>query len=434
MSGRLVAYLNARLLDPDSGLDAVGGLLTVDGVIADLGPRLFADGAPNGIEVVHCGGRVLAPGLIDMRVFVGEPGAEHKETLASAGRAAVAGGITTIVTMPNTTPPIDDIALVEYITKRGRESSAVRVYPMAAVTVGLAGERMTEIGLLTQAGAIAFTDGDRSVADAQVMRRALSYGRAFGALICQYVEEPALARDGAMNEGEVAMRLGLPGIPGAAETIMLERDLRLVGLTGGRYHAAAVSTAHSVEVLRRAKQQGLDVSGAALPHNFALNENAVGEYRTFAKTAPALRAEEDRHALVEGLSDGTVEIICSGHDPQDVESKRQPFEQAAFGAIGLETMLPLALELYHNRKLSLLELFGKMTLAPARLLGLPQGRLAIGAPADLVLLDPEQPWRIDETKLLSKSKNTPYHERPVQGRVWRTVVAGRQAFPAPQEL
>lgn len=236
-----------------------------------------------------------------------------------------------------------------------------------------------------------------------------------------------------MNEGEVAMRLGLPGIPGAAETIMLERDLRLVGLTGGRYHAAALSTAASVEALRRAKQQGLPASGAALPHNFALNESAVGEYRTFAKTQPPLRAEEDRRALVDGLADGTIEVICSGHDPQDVESKRQPFEQAAFGAIGLETMLPLALELHHNQELSLLALLGKMTVGPARLLGLPQGRLAPGAPADLVLFDPEQPWRIDEARLISKSKNTPYHERPVQGRVWRTVVAGRQVFPPPRE-
>ena len=425
MSRRRVAYLNARLVDPESGLDVSGALLTEGDAIADLGPRLFNGGdVPADSAVIDCRGRVLCPGLVDMRVFVGEPGFEHKETLASAGQAAAAGGVTTIATMPNTDPVIDEVALVEYVARRARETSLVRVHPMAAVTKGLAGEVMTEFGLLAEGGAIAFTDGDRGVADAGVMRRALSYASGFDLLLCNYPQEPALARDGAMNEGEVAMRLGLAGIPAAAETIMLERDARLVELTGGRCHASALSTADAVEVMRRVKARSLRMTAACAPHNFALNDNAVGEYRTFAKTNPPLRDEADRRAVVEGLRDGSIDVISSGHDPQDPDAKRLPFEQAASGVIGLETMLPLALELVHNRHLTLVETLRKMTSAPARLLRLPVGRLAKGAPADLLVFDLDLPWRIDDEAFRSKSKNSPFGGRPVQGRAWRTVVAG----------
>lgn len=425
MSRRRVAYLNARLVDPESGLDAPGSLLTEGETIVDLGPRLFNGGdVPANAEIVDCGGRVLCPGLIDMRVFVGEPGAEHKETLASAGLAAAAGGVTTIATMPNTDPVIDEVALVEYVARRARETSAVRVHPMAAITKGLAGETMTEFGLLAEGGAVAFTDGDQSVADAGVMRRALSYATAFDLLLCHYPQEPALARDGVMNEGEIAMRLGLSGIPAAAEAIMLDRDARLVELTGGRCHASAVSTAAAIDVVRRAKARGLRMTAACAPHNFALNDNAVGEYRTFAKTNPPLRDEADRRAVVEGLRDGSIDVIASGHDPQDPDAKRLPFEQAASGVIGLETLLPLALELVHNGHLTPLEALRKMTSAPARLLRLPVGRLARGAPADLLVFDLDLPWRIDDEAFRSKSKNSPFGGRPVQGRAWRTVVAG----------
>ena len=424
MSGRRVAYLNVRLLDPASGLDAPGGLLVDDGVIADLGPELTGAGLADDIEPVDCGGRVLCPGLIDMRVFSGEPGAEHKETLASLGQAAAAGGVTTAVTMPNTEPVIDNVALVEYVARRARETAAVRVLPTAAISQRLEGQAMTELGLMAEAGAVAFSDGDRAVANALVMRRVLSYASTFGLLIVQYPEEPALARDGVMNESEVAMRLGLPGIPACAETVMIERDLRLVELTGGRYHAALVSTRAAIAALRTAKANGLPVSAAAAPHNFALNETAVGDYRTFAKTDPPLRGEDDRRALAEGLTDGTVDVICSSHTPEDAESKRLPFEQAASGIIGLETLLPLALELYHNGNLGLPELIAKMTINPARHLGLPTGRLAAGAPADLLVFDPDVPWRIDEDRFRSKSKNSPFDGRPVQGRVWRTIVGG----------
>ncbi len=428
MSAPRVAYLNARLIDPESGLEAKGALLSEGGEIAELGPGLFADGVPEGVAVVECAGRVLAPGLIDARVFVGEPGFEHRETLASAGEAAVAGGVTTILTMPTTDPVIDDVALVEYMARRARDSTKVRVHPMAAMTKGLAGREMTEYGLLAEAGAVAVTDADRAVADSRVMRRCLSYADAFDVVVCQYPEDPTLAPDGVMNEGEISMRLGLAGIPGQAETIMLARDLHLVELTDARYHAAALSTAPSVAAIRAAKARGLRVTASALVHNFALNETAVGSYRSFAKTAPPLRAEADRRAVADGLADGTIDLVASGHDPRDVESKRLPFAQAATGIIGLETLLPLALELYHNGELTLARTLATMTCAPAAIFGLAQGRLAPGAPADLIEIDLNVPYQIDEDGFRSKSKNSPFGGRPVQGRIARTVVAGETVY------
>ncbi len=426
-----IAYINARLIDPASGLDSPGALLTLDGQIADLGAGLFQAGVPDGIDVVDCGGRVLCPGLIDMRVFVGEPGAEHKETLASASAAAAAGGVTCIIVQPNTDPVIDEVALVEYIKRQARDKAVVRIHPMAAITKGLNGEKMAELGLLAKADAVAFTDADRAVANAQVMRRVLSYASAFDLLVCHYPEEPALAGAGVMNAGEVAMRLGLPGIPTQAETIMLERDLRLVEMTQGRYHAATLSTAQAIEALALGKTRGLPVTAAAAVHSFALNETEVGEYRTFAKTAPPLRNEADRQAVVAGLASGAIDVICSCHDPQDAESKRLPFELAATGIIGLETMLPLALELYHNGAMGLSDLLAKMTWRPAQLLNLRGGKLSPGAPADLLIFDPDKPWRIDEDGFRSKARNTPYHDRPVQGRPWRTIVDGKVVYSDP---
>ena len=425
-----VAYINARLIDPASGWDGPGTLFTEGGLIADLQPD---DAVPGGAEVVDCGGRVLCPGLIDMRVFVGEPGAEHKETLASASEAAAAGGVTCIIMQPNTEPVIDDVPLVEYIKRQARDKAKVRIHPMAAITRGLLGEQMAELGLLSKADAVAFTDADRTVTDAQVLRRVLSYASAFDLLVCQYLEEPNLASNGVMNQGEIAMRLGLPGIPTQAETIMVERDLRLVEMTGGRYHAACLSTSQAIEAIARGKSQGLPITAAAAVHNFALNEGAVGEYRSFAKTAPPLRDEMDRQAVVQGLADGTIDVICSCHDPQDAESKRLPFELAATGIIGLETILPLSLELYHNGAISLIDLLAKMTSRPAELLRLRGGKLAPGSPADLLVFDPDKPWRIDEDKFHSKSKNTPYHGRPVQGRPWRTIVGGKVVYSVSDE-
>jgi dihydroorotase len=429
-----VAYVNARLLDPASGLDALGALLTEGEAIADLGPGLFRAGsdwrAPSGIRVVDCQGRCLAPGLVDIRVLVGEPGEEHKETLASAGRAATAGGITSMVCLPNTIPVIDDMSVVEFVARRARKHGLTKVYPYGAVTKGTEGKELAELGLLAESGAVAFTDGLKAIADAQVMRRALAYASTFGFLIAQHPEEPTLA-GGVMNAGEMATRLGLAGIPRQAEIIMVERDIRLVELTGGRLHFAHLSTADAVEAVRRAKARGLPITCDTAPPYFALNETAVGDYRTFAKLSPPLRSEADRQAVVEGLKDGTIDAIASDHNPEDEEAKRLPFGQAAFGGAGLDTLLPITLELYHNKHLSLLAALQLVTSAPADLLALPAGRLAKGRPADLLLFDPERAWKIESDRLMSKSKNTPFDGRPVQGRALLTVVDGRAVFERP---
>ncbi|MQA64428.1 MAG: amidohydrolase family protein [Alphaproteobacteria bacterium] len=427
MSAR-TAYVNARLIDPAGGRDETGALLVADGRIADLGARLFADGVPDGIETVDCGAMVLAPGLVDARVLVHEPGETYKESVASAAAAAVTGGVTTMVTLPNTNPVIDDVSLIEFMITRGEETGLVNVHPYGALTVGARGERLTEIGLLREAGAVAFTDGVHAVGDAVLMRRALSYATAFDALIIQHPEEPSLARGGQMNEGEIATRLGLQGVPACAEVMMIERDLHLVRLTGGRYHAAHVSTAAGVDAIRQARARGLAITCDTAPHYFGLNEAEIGSYRTFAKLSPPLRSEDDRKAVAEGLRDGTIDLIASDHIPQDPDSKRLPFAQAIPGATGLETLLPLVLELYHNRVLTLIDAIGKVTAAPAALLGLDAGRLTVGARADLVLIDPDRPWKIREGDLLSKSKNTLFDGRPVQGRCVRTVFGGRTVF------
>ncbi|MCF4166287.1 dihydroorotase [Zavarzinia compransoris] len=429
--GRLVAYLNARLLDPATGLDTMGALLTTGDQIADLGPSLFSGGVPSGVEVVDCGGHCLAPGLIDMHAFVGEPGAEHKESFASASAAAAAGGITTLICLPNTDPAIDEPAIVEYVERRARENSLVRVQPMAAVTKGLNGTEMSEMGLLVEAGAVAFTDGDRAVASARVMRRALSYSTLFGKLVIQHAEDPSLARDGAMNEGDVSTRLGLAGIPVAAEAMVVERDVRLVELTGARYHVAQVSAADTLEVIRAAKKRGLSVTCGTAPVYFSLNENAVNDYRTFTKVSPPLRTEDDRLAIVEAVKDGTIDVIVSAHMPQDVEAKRRPFAEAAFGAAGLETMLAVALTLHHSHGMRLNDVLARMTAAPAKLLGLSsRGVLRAGAKADLVVFDPEKPWRVDVDAMRGKSKNTPYEGLPLTGKVLMTVVDGLKVFDA----
>ena len=425
---RRVAYVNARLLDPQSGLDTTGALLTKGRKIADYGPALFADGVPEGVEVVDCAGHCLAPGLIDMHVHLREPGHEHKETIATGGLAAAAGGVTTMACMPNTNPVIDDIALVQFIERRARETSIVRVHPIAAITKGLGGEQLTELGLLSEAGAVAFSDDGLPVFNSLVMRRALSYSTAFGALIIQHAEDPDLAARGCMNEGETATRLGLPGIPNVSEVVIVERDIRLAELTGGRYHVAHISTAEAVDAVRLAKAHGLPVTAEAAPHHFALNETAIGDYRTFAKMAPPLRDEDSRRAVVEGLRDGTIDAIATDHAPHDQDSKRLPLAHAANGIVGLETLLPLALELYHNRHMELLDVLGAMTVRPAELLGLDVGRLAKGAPADLLLFDLDSPWRVDVDAFHSKSKNSPFDGRPVQGRVLRTVVGGRGVY------
>jgi dihydroorotase len=423
-------FRDARLLDPASALDRRGDLLVEEGRIAAIGPELGRNRLGTDIDIVECGGACLAPGLVDMRVELREPGAEYQESMNSGAAAAVAGGVATLVMLPNTEPVIDDAALIEFVARRSRDVGLARIRTYAAATKGLRGKELSEMGLLAAAGALAFTDGGTAIADAVVMRRALSYARTFDLLLMQHPEEPRLAAGGDMNEGEVATRLGLAGITPAAEIIMVERDLRLVELTGGRLHFAHVSTEAAIEAIRRAKARGLPVTCDTAPHYFALNETAVGDYRTFAKVSPPLRCEWDRRAAVAGLADGTIDAIASDHAPHDQESKRLPFASAASGIIGLETLLPLTLELYHNRHLPLLQALAALTQRPADILRLPEGRLAIGAAADLVLFDLDRPWRIDVDAFRSKSKNAPYDGRPVQGRVLRTVVAGRSVFVA----
>ena len=419
-------FKNARLLDPATALDRKGDLLVVDGKIAAVAAR--AGAGPSGAAVIECHGHCLAPGLVDMRVELREPGREHEETLESGGAAAAAGGVTTMVALPNTEPVIDDVALVEFVARRSRELGGVHVRTYAAATRGLKGREITEIGLLGAAGAVAFTDANTAIADAVVLRRAFSYARTFDALIVQHPEEPSLAAGGHMTEGEIATRLGLSGITPAAEVMMVERDLRLVEITGARYHVAHVSTGAAVEAIRAAKARGLPVTCDTAPPYFALNETAVGEYRTFAKLSPPLRSEADRRAVVAGLREGTIDAIASDHSPHPQDSKRLPFASAEAGIIGLETLLPLTLELVHNGHLTLLQALRALSQRPAEILRLPAGRLAEGTPADLVLFDLDRPGRIEVDSFRSKSKNSPFDGRPVQGRVLKTMVEGRLVF------
>ncbi|SFH94507.1 dihydroorotase [Methylobacterium brachiatum] len=419
-----ILLANATLLDPATGRETRGAVLVQDGRIADIAEGA-APGAPAGAARIDCRGRILTPGLIDMRAFVGEPGAEHRETLASASAAAAAGGVTTLVCMPDTNPVIDGPAIVDFVLRRARDTACVHVLPAAAITKGLAGKEMTEFGLLQEAGAVAFTDGLHAVANAQVMRRALTYARDFDALLMQHVEDADLVAEGVMNEGELASRLGLMGIPREAETVMLERDIRLVRLTGARYHAAMISTADSVEIVRRAKQDGLPVTCGVSVNNLVLNENDIGHYRTFCRLSPPLRDEADRHAMVRALDEGVIDVVVSDHNPQDVETKRLPFAEAADGALGIETLLGASLRLVHTGDLALNKLIAALTVNPARILGREAGRLAVGAPADLVLIDPDLPYVLDKRRLKSRSKNSPFDEARLQGAAVLTLVSGQ---------
>ena len=423
-------FINARLVDPASNRDEPGGLLVKDGMIADLGPQLRRN-APDGAEVIDCRGHMLAPGIIDAQVFTGEPGSEHRETLKTASHAAAAGGVTTIIVMPDTDPVIDQVSLVDFIQRRARDNAIVNIHTMAAVTKGLKGEEMTEIGLLKRAGAVAFSNGKSSVANTRVMRNALNYGKDFGALLVHHTEDPYLSMNSAMNSGEVATRLGLPGVSRVAETIVLERDVRLVEMTGGRYHAATITCEDSLAVVRRAKSRGLPVTCGVSINHLALNEIDIGSYRTFLKVRPPLRREDDRVAMVRGIASGDIDIIVSSHDPQDADVKRRPFAEAADGAVGLETLLPAALRLFHSGEVALTALLKAMTINPARLFGLPGGRLEKGAPADLILVDLGEPWVVNKDLLRSRSKNSPFDEAKMQGRVLRTVVAGETVFQYP---
>jgi dihydroorotase len=419
-------FYNARVVDPAQSIDMHGGVLVQNGLVAAIEENLTD--APEGTDLVDCGGKLVCPGLIDMRVFTGEPGAEHRETLASASRAAAAGGVTTMICMPDTDPVIDDIALVDYFLRRARDTAIVRLAPMAAITRGLLGKEMTEIGLLSAAGAVGFTDGRNTITNAQVMRNAMTYARDFDAVIAHHTEDPDLKGNGVMNEGETSARLGLPGIPVEAETVIVERDLHLADLTASRYHAAQISTGKSLDAITRAKNRGVSVTCGISVNHLCLNEHDVGGYRTFLKMSPPLRAEADRAAMVQGVADGLIDIIVSSHDPQDVETKRHPFAEAADGAVGLETLLAAALRLVHSGDCDLKDVLACMTSNPAALLGLDTGTLKPGSPADLILVDADAPWAVEERNLRSRSKNTPFEGDRFLGRVLRTMVAGRTIY------
>ena len=421
-------FKNARLLDPVSDLDELGAVLVEDGRVVKAGPQVFIDAVQEDVDVVDCAGKCLAPGLIDMRVTTGEPGNEHLETLASACQAAAAGGVTTIACLPNTDPVVDDVALLEFVERRAAEVGLISVHSYAAATKRTRGEEMSEIGLLHEAGALGFTDGPKAIASAMVMRRLLSYSTVFGTLVIQHPEIPELVGEGVMSEGETATRLGLAGIPAAAEVMMIERDLRLLALSGGRYHASRVTTSAAIEVIARAKADGLAVTCDTAPHYFALNEGAVTDYRTYAKVSPPLRSEADRRSVLAGLANGTIDAIVSDHTPRDQDSKRLPFNQAADGVVGLETLLLVTLENVHNGALTMLQAIRALSLRPAEILGLPGGRLTKGTPADLVIFDPDIAGVIDAEKFHSKCKNSPFDGKPVQGRVLKTVRGGRVVY------
>ena len=411
-----ILFENARLIDPEVGTDTLGALMVNNGVIVE--PEGKAD------QVVDCHGKCLAPGIVDIGVKVSEPGERHKESFASAGRAAVAGGITTIVTRPDTTPAIDTPETLEFVERRASIDAAVNVLPMAALTKGREGREMTEIGFLMDAGAVAFTDCDRVVTDTKVFSRALTYAKSCGALVIGHVQEPGLSKGAAVTSGKFASLRGLPGVSPMAERMGIDRDVALLEMTGATYHIDQITTARALPALERAKANGLDITAGVGIHHLTLNELDVADYRTFFKLKPPLRSEDDRLAVVDAVARGLIDIISSMHTPQDEESKRLPYEEAASGAVALETLLPAALRLVHAGHLDLPQLFRALSLNPANRLGLSCGRLSVGAPADLVLFDPDASLKLDRFKLQSKSKNTPFDGAMMQGRVIATYVGG----------
>ena len=424
----LIAFVNARLIDPETGYDGPGALLTAEGLIARVSHASTLEDLPDAVRVIDVGGALLCPGLIDLRVKTGEPGSEPKETLKSAARAAAAGGVTSIVVQPDTDPVIDEPAVVDFILRRARDIELVHVYPAGAATKGLQGKTMAEIGLMKEAGCVYVTDADRPIVDSRVMRRLLTYAGGLGVLVAHRPVDPWLAAGAVATEGEFAGRMGLAAEPVAAETIMLERDLALVQLTGARLMVDQISAAGPLESLARAKAAGAPVIATASINHLTFNELDIGDYRTFWKLTPPLRGEDDRLALIEAVASGLVDIVVSAHCPAPAEEKRLPFDEASPGAIGLQTLLPALLTLHHERRVSLIRLIETVTLAPARALGLAAGRLAVGAPADLIVCDIDAPLVIDAETLISKSKNSAFDGRRLQGRVLMTLVDGRVVY------
>ncbi|WP_375642054.1 MULTISPECIES: dihydroorotase [unclassified Bartonella] len=428
-----IVFQNARIIDPSRAIDEIGTVIVENGRIIAAGKEALNQGFPEEAEVINAQNKAILPGLVDARVFVRELGNEHCETIASTSQSAAAGGITSFLMMPNTHPVIDNVALVEFIRHTVQEKSSVNIYPVASITQGFNGQEITEFGLLKDAGAVAFCEGKKTLQSSSVMRRAMTYARDFDVPLMHETQDKDLTGQGVMNEGLLASWLGLSGIPREAEVIPLERDLRLAVLTQTRYHAAQISTTLSADALRLGKKRSEKISAGVSINHLSFNENDIGEYRTSFRLMPPLRTEEDRVAMIEAIKDGTIDVIVSSHDPQSNDTKHLPFNDAAVGAIGMETLLSAALRLYHDESLSLLRITELLSTAPAKLFGLNAGTLKKGAHADLIVVDLEEPWVVSTEKLYSRSKNTPFESARFQGRVLQTFVKGKTVFKLDQQ-
>ncbi|MBA1338368.1 MAG: dihydroorotase [Pelagibacterales bacterium] len=421
--------INAQIIDPKNQIDELGGvIIDQNGKIKAVGKDVSNENLPKDAKKTNLKKMILIPGLIDMRVFVGEPGYEYKENFRTLSDAALAGGVTSVVSMPNTVPVIDNVSMVDFLKRRGRDKSRINIFPSASLSKNIEGKQMTEFGLLKKKGITAFTDGVKTIQDPQLMSRIMNYASQSQSLIVQHAEDNILSKGGLINDGEISTRLGLQGIPALAEKIIVERDLAFLEEYMCRYHISQISSEKTISVIRKAKKEGKIFTAGVSINNLSLNENDIGDFKTFLKLSPPLRTEKDRLSLVQAVNDGTIDVIVSDHKPQDEESKRLTFAQAATGAIGVETLLPLALELFHNKSIRINQLIASMTSNPARILKINKGSLDIGYDADLCILDINKPWVVKKSELKSKSKNTPIENRKLQGQVVMTFVNGEVAF------
>ena len=422
-------FINARIIDPSQNLDEVGGLIVdSEGKIKATGKSVKKGNIPEKVEKIDLKGKVLIPGIVDMKVFIGEPGFEYKENFRSLSSAALSGGVTSVVSMPNTSPVIDNVSMVDFILRRGRDKASINIYPSATLTRNMDGKLMTEFGLLSKKGIVGFTDATKTVQNSEIMSRIMNYASDLDVLVMQHPEDQELSKGRCISEGEVSTRLGLQGIPYIAEKIIIERDLTLLEEYPCRYHISQLSSAKSVEVIKKYKKNGIKFSVGVSINNLSLNENDIGDFKTFMKVSPPLRKERDRNALIQGIKDGLIDVIVSDHKPEDEESKRLPFAQAAEGSIGIETLLSLSLELYHNESLPLKKIIETITYNPAKILKIDKGTLKKGSDADLCIFDLNQPWKVDVSKLKSKSKNAAIENRKLQGKVLMTYLKGESVF------
>ena len=423
--------INTRIIDPQNNVDEVGGILIDEnGKIKAVGKKVSKENAPKDCKIIDCKGNISIPGIVDMRVFVGEPGFEYKENFRTLSEAALSGGVTSVVTMPNTMPVIDNGSILDFTKRRAKDKSQIKIYPLATLTKNLEGNEMSEFGLLGIIGAIGFTDGIKCVQNNRVMDKIFNYSKNLNSLIIQFPQDNELSADGAINEGDISTRLGLKGIPDIAEKIIIERDLSLLELYKNRYHISTISSKTSLPVIETYKKKGLEFTTGVSINNLSLNENDIGDFRTFLKLSPPLRTENDRLALIDAIKNGLIDVIVSDHKPEDEESKRLPFQQAATGASGIETLLSLTLELYHNQSCELKTLIKTLTCNPAKILNINAGNLSIGADADIAVVNLDKPWVIEKEKIKSKSKNTAIEKRKMQGKVEKTFINGNLVFEA----